>query len=33
MVVALIYLAITTFITVSVAGLEQYANRHMRRAV
>lgn len=33
MVVALIYLAITTFITVSVAGLEGYANRHMRRAV
>ena len=32
MTVALIYLAITTIITLSVAGLEKYANRHLRGA-
>lgn len=32
MAVALIYLAITTVITLSVAGLERYANRHMEGA-
>jgi polar amino acid transport system permease protein len=32
MTVALIYLAITTVITVLVAGLERYANRHMEGA-
>lgn len=31
-VVALIYLAITTAITLTVAGLEKYANRHLERA-
>lgn len=31
-VVALIYLAITTAITLAVAGLEKYANRHLERA-
>jgi polar amino acid transport system permease protein len=31
-VVALIYLAITTVITLVVAGLEKYANRHLERA-
>ena len=31
-VVALIYLAITTVITLAVAGLEKYANRHLERA-
>jgi octopine/nopaline transport system permease protein len=32
MIVALIYLAITTLITFGVAALERYANRHMREA-
>ena len=32
MTVALIYLAITTIITLSGAGLEKYANRHLRSA-